>query len=440
MTMPPSDSPRPRPVPSAAATTLAEGGPGAGGRAGGAVADGQPPPAAPGAAGGAAVPGAAGGAASGAATGVASGAAAGPSAAIAPQATAASRPPAARAEPEPLNLARRPFVNTRPVVRVAAILWTLGLLLLFANVTLFMRYLESSQTTRFKLAGLERDIVRDRRGVSDLQGRIGTLQLDQQNREVSFLNRKIDERTFSWSLLFDRMAVVLPDQVRLLQLHPTNVVQKDSGGAAQRSAAGREVKPPPVTLKIHGEAKDDAALLRFVDNLFAHPAFAEPNLENEERDESGLLRFNLTVQYQPRPQTAAEGAERPGAAAVAVPSAPSAPSASPGTAPGGKPAAGGGKPVAAGGAASAEGRRASPDGPETPPARAASPAGPEAPPARAASPAGPEAPPALAPSPAGAGLVRVAPPPADRRRRHGPRHGGAATGAGQGGGPTGAQR
>ncbi|MBV8200745.1 MAG: hypothetical protein JOZ15_08990, partial [Acidobacteria bacterium] len=66
--------------------------------------------------------------------------------------------PAAAAAAETLNLARRPFVNTRPVERLAAILWVLGVLLLVANVTLFMGYLNSSQETRVKLAGRGRDI------------------------------------------------------------------------------------------------------------------------------------------------------------------------------------------------------------------------------------------------------------------------------------------
>jgi Tfp pilus assembly protein PilN len=245
------------------------------------------------------------------------------------------RSPARRGETEPLNLARRQFVNTRPVVRVAAILWLLGLALLAANVTLFLGYLTNSQTSRVKLAGIERDTARERGGVADLQSLLGTLRLEQQNAAVAFLNRKIDERTFSWSLLFDRMAEVLPDQVRLLQLRPQNVVQKDAGALR---AMGREGRPQPLTLTINGEAKDDEALLRFVDHLFAHPAFSEPNLQNEEREDSGLLRFNLAVQYQPGsdasqgaapraaagkpPGTSAPAATSPGAAVAARPASP----------------------------------------------------------------------------------------------------------------------
>jgi hypothetical protein len=220
-----------------------------------------------------------------------------------PRAQPASAQPAAarRESAESLNLAQRPFVNTRPVERVAAILWVLGVALLVWNLKLFMGYLGSSQSTRGKLATLERDIAGEQRTNAGLQGQVGNLGLDQENREVTFLNRKIEERTFSWSLLFDRIAEVLPDEVRLLRLAPSNVVQREIGLGARPSA--RELNPPPVVLTLHCEAKDDEALLRFVDNLFAHPAFSEPNLENEQREDSGLLRFDLTVQYQPNAPT-----------------------------------------------------------------------------------------------------------------------------------------
>jgi hypothetical protein len=214
---------------------------------------------------------------------------------------ASAQPAAARWGAESLNLAQRPFVNTRPVERVAAILWVLGVALLVWNLKLFMGYLGSSQSTRGKLGTLERDIAGEQRTNAELQGQVGNLGLDQENREVTFLNRKIEERTFSWSLLFDRIAEVLPDEVRLLRLTPSNVVQREIGLGARPSA--RELNPPPVVLTLHCEAKDDEALLRFVDNLFAHPAFSEPNLQNEEREDSGLLRFDLTVQYQPNAPT-----------------------------------------------------------------------------------------------------------------------------------------
>ena len=208
------------------------------------------------------------------------------------------RADAAGVEADALNLARRPFVNTRPVVRVAAILWLLGIALLALNVALFEGYLSSSEAVRGRLAKAQRDTAREQDNAAALKRQIGNLDLEHQNREVAFLNHKIDERTFSWGLLLDRLAAVLPDQVRVLHLTPSNLVPKDQEAALR---AGREPKPQPFLLSLTCEAKDDEAMLRFVDNLFVQPAFANPNLASEARQDSGLVKFELSVQYQPRP-------------------------------------------------------------------------------------------------------------------------------------------
>jgi hypothetical protein len=71
-----------------------------------------------------------------------------------------------------------------------------------------------------------------------------------------------------------------------------------------------------VLLQMSCETKDDEAMLRFVDNLFAHPAFAEPNLIREERHDDGLVTFEINVQYQPAQALRAAGA-RLGAAGPA---------------------------------------------------------------------------------------------------------------------------
>jgi Tfp pilus assembly protein PilN len=312
----------------------------------------------------------------------------------APPAPPRAQPAAARLErAESLNLAQRPFVNTRPVERVAAILWVLGVALLAWNLKLFMGYLGSSQVTRGKLATLERDIAGEQQTNAELQGQVARLGLDQENREVTFLNRKIEERTFSWSLLFDRMAEVLPDQVRLLRLKPSNVVQREIGLGPRASA--NELNPPPVVLTLHCEAKDDEALLRFVDNLFAHPAFSEPNLENEEREDSGLLRFDLTVQYQPNATT---NPTTPASRSRTRTNRTTHPASPAGTT---RPA-GASRPTQ-----TVETLRALPPAPGTP--AAAAPAGDGMGGGTGAAVARP--PVAGSGSPAGAGLVRVAPPP-----------------------------
>jgi Tfp pilus assembly protein PilN len=195
---------------------------------------------------------------------------------------------------EPLNLARRPFTNTRPVTRTAALLWLLGLLLLLGNVSLFWSYLSGSGEKRADLARMERQVESEQRDVTKLEDRLANSDLDQQNKQVRFLNRKIAERTFSWSLLFDRVAEVMPDGVRLNRLSPSGLVDKDS-----REFDPQHGRDNRVTLTISGEGKSDEVVLQFVDNLFAHPAFEDPDLSHDSREDNGLVKFDIQVKYLP---------------------------------------------------------------------------------------------------------------------------------------------
>ncbi len=209
-----------------------------------------------------------------------------------------------------LNLSRRAFVNTRPVTRVALLLWIVGGLLLLGNVTLFYGYLSGSREARTELAGKREEIEQEQKKVGELQARLAGLNLEQQNEQVEYLNRKIAERAFSWSLLFDRLAEVMPNDVRLIQLQPASIGGGDDRPGSRSAASGGAVRGRrpvgtsdrvPLTLQV--EAKSDVAVDRLVDNLFAHNAFDEPDYTRETREEeesdNSVVRFDLTVIYIP---------------------------------------------------------------------------------------------------------------------------------------------
>lgn len=211
-----------------------------------------------------------------------------------------SRPVARSRRGGGLNLSQRPFVNTRPVTRLSILLWILGTLLLLGNVSLFWNYLSGSAEKRSELAGLEQEIQGQSRTVSQLEQRLAGLDLEQQNRQVRFLNRQIVARTFSWSLLFDRLAEVLPDNVRILRLAPRPMGRQDNGRPEDEDAPLDD----RVSLILSGQAKDNESIDAFVDNLFAHPSFGEPNLSRESREEGAeLVQFDVQVIYVPGGRT-----------------------------------------------------------------------------------------------------------------------------------------
>jgi Tfp pilus assembly protein PilN len=201
-----------------------------------------------------------------------------------------------------MNLSRRPFVNGRPVARVAALLALLGGLLLLGNLYVYFSYVQGTGEKRAQLAQVEQQKEKERRQIAQLNERIATLDLARQNEQVDFLNEKIAERTFSWSQLFDRLAKLMPADVRLTRLSPHGIVDTE----VDRRRRGA---PPPrkkatddrVTLAIGGEAKSDQALLQFVDNLFADPAFIDPNLTQQTKEGGkDVIKFDLRVDYLPR--------------------------------------------------------------------------------------------------------------------------------------------
>jgi Tfp pilus assembly protein PilN len=201
-----------------------------------------------------------------------------------------------------LNLARRPFVNGRPVTRVALLLWLLGGLLLLGNVFVYLSYVAGTGEKRAQLAQVEKKKEEEERRARQLEDHFARLNLAGQNEQVDFLNEKISERTFGWSQLFDRMSRLLPADVRLTRLSPRGVVDLQAD-RRRRGAPVPRKKPQDgrVTLVINGESKTDQALLKLVDNLFADPAFVDPNLLQQTRDEGkGVIRFDLRVEYLPR--------------------------------------------------------------------------------------------------------------------------------------------
>jgi hypothetical protein len=207
-----------------------------------------------------------------------------------------------------LNLSRRPFVNNRPVTRAAILLWALGFLLLLVNVFSFWSYLESSREKRAEVKAGEAKLAAERQAISRREGQVAQLDLGRQNDEVAYLNGKIAQRTFSWSQLLDRVSETMPNDVRLQRLSPQGLADEREERQVRRTSARRPT-PDRVTLQIDGQARSDEAILELVDNLFAHPAFAEPNLTHETHEGGGLIRFNLSVVYLPNAPVT--GAVRP---------------------------------------------------------------------------------------------------------------------------------
>lgn len=206
-----------------------------------------------------------------------------------------------------LNLSTRPYVNLRPVVRLSLVLWAVGLLLLAGNLWLYWDFLAGRGDLEARRRAAGEAIRVEQRRIEALSSELAGFDLGAQNEQVIYLNQRIQQRRFSWSRLFDELADLLPEEVRLTRLQPSAAESSTgrSGRAGGRAlVAESAVGEGPVLLAIEGRARTDRAILELVDALFTDPDFERPNLLQQAQEEGGAIRFDLDVYY--RPQAAGE--------------------------------------------------------------------------------------------------------------------------------------
>ncbi len=205
-----------------------------------------------------------------------------------------------------LNLARRPFVNRRPVVRLALVLWVVGSLLLVGNVWLYWDFLVGRGDVHARRTQVEEAIRAEERRIAALEEELATFDLPAQNRQVEYLNQRIVRRQFSWSRLFDELEEVLPRDVRIERLSP--VTTEGEGRRRARRPSRRpddEAALDQVLLRIDAQSRSNEAILELVDALWADPDFERPNLLQQSEIEGGLVRFQIeTIYDSPAPDPA----------------------------------------------------------------------------------------------------------------------------------------
>ena len=237
-----------------------------------------------------------------------------------------------------VNLAAKPFLNRRPVIRVAALVWVLAIGLSALNLWRYGDFFRTASSHRSRLAALEGEIANEEARHLELRKRVEALELDEDNSTATFLNGLIHQRVFPWSRLFDDMENMLPKDVYLTGLAPqiekverVKVRPKPRAGSRASRAAKAPPKPAPdgsaskdidrVSMSIEGYSRTDDAMLELVDRLYASPTFLDPVLSSEKRDQrTGLVHFSIDVIYltraqQPSTESAEALAAEPGAIA-----------------------------------------------------------------------------------------------------------------------------
>jgi Tfp pilus assembly protein PilN len=189
------------------------------------------------------------------------------------------------------NLATRPFYN-EPAVRVwltvAAFVVVIATLF---NIGQMLRFSRSDTELARQAANDEARAAELRAEATRLRGTVDANQIALASVEARQANQLIDQRTFSWTALWNEFEATLPANVRITSFRPR--IDPKRGKL--------------VTVTIVARGVDDVQ--QFMDNLEKTGSFPEIYPPSERTNEDGQLETTIEAVYAPKPKTAAaEGA------------------------------------------------------------------------------------------------------------------------------------
>jgi Tfp pilus assembly protein PilN len=183
-------------------------------------------------------------------------------------------------KPIHLNLAARPYRDERPFIAVVVVGSLLIAFLTLTNFDAWYRYRNETQSTRAKIATLEKQAADERAKADTLNQKLRTVDVKLLTKQTEFANAQLAERAFSWSELLDHLERVLPDYVRIESISPSF---GDNG---------------LVTLNLACVARDADGLLNTLNRFNSDTRFSNAFPNNEDHTELGY-RFQIKVDYRP---------------------------------------------------------------------------------------------------------------------------------------------
>lgn len=200
--------------------------------------------------------------------------------------------------PGRFNLARRPFVDTRPANLTATFLAVLVAALSFVAARTVIRYFADSSRTRASISSLRAEIssledARRRAETSLARIDVGALASD-----VEDANEIALRRAFSWTRFLSRLEKTLPSDIRIASI----VLQKMSAASgAPAIAIARRGSGEMVLVSLVLVSRDPNGLPKTIRAFYASPWFEGPAPSSEDRGEKGLpegRRLALSVAYR----------------------------------------------------------------------------------------------------------------------------------------------
>jgi hypothetical protein len=195
------------------------------------------------------------------------------------------------------NLARRPFVDTRPANLTATFLAVLVAALSFVAARTVIRYFADSSRTRASIANLRAEIssleeARRRAEASLARVDVGALASD-----VEDANEIALRRAFSWTRFLSRLEKTLPPDIRIASI---GLQKMTAASGTPAVAIARRGSGETVLVSLVLVSRDPNGLPKTIRAFDASPWFEAPTPASEDRGEKGLpegRRLTLSVAY-----------------------------------------------------------------------------------------------------------------------------------------------
>lgn len=182
------------------------------------------------------------------------------------------------------NLARQPFLDSRPVFVLAGALWILGLVLSLYSVNNFFSVRSQERRINAKLAQLVQKNRELREQAKLLNRELSSVNWKKLKNEVESVSFAASQRRLRWGNLLADLEEVVPWDVRLVGIAPS--VEKD----------GR------IRVNLEGLSTGREAWLTFLARLVEDPRFGDliPRLEQAPgAGFAGGYQFSLSLTYRP---------------------------------------------------------------------------------------------------------------------------------------------
>ncbi len=198
--------------------------------------------------------------------------------------------------PRRFNLARRPFVDTRPANLTAGILAVLVLGVSFVAARTVFRYLDDSRRTRDAVASLRAEIAHLDEERQRAEASLSRVDVAGLSADVEDANAIALRRAFSWTRFLTRLEKTLPSDVRIASIS----LQK-AAGAAGTAGGLRSVSGESMLVGLTLISRDPNGLPKTIRAFDASPWFERPSPASEDRGEKSVpegRRLVLTVLYR----------------------------------------------------------------------------------------------------------------------------------------------